>query len=1079
MTDDHIQENQTLLQKLSNDLYELDAMLSVRNQQARDTQMELEQQQRLHQQQLQHKQELTAAWQRLEQQHEQMLARMAEARNNERLLVNEIDQQRGNCAQSYAARQEAMAARLALAEDKYKACLINSSNLNSAIEKSLSRYKQQQQQLSDAVAQHNKQQQSLQNSFIASSNDLSAEMQRMQERQQALLAERDAAAAALEQAQHDLEESQQALAQNEDDIAARRSQLQQLKQESREHEEQNRAKTEVAGTAAKAAEERFSQLMAEKKTELEKARALSRVALRATQEAEAASQRCQEKLRQFYAQADQQTAAFAQQLEQAQQKLTAKRDAVNELRRSQQGMREKIQQHQQEELECSHKVAQLREEAQELNNVAAAAADLANDATTSRRKASSDVSPIMAEMEEALIASARDAANEAKKKHHELRRAEYEKRVAGNNILRCQRELEVLIRQQELANSECQTAERELYGFTRQLEQRTALNYTADPQIQQVLQDYEQTLQQAREQKQAADVAGENLRRIRSELERLGRNFVESSRQSQAALSKCEQDRLAEQERYLIDINTQEAQLRVAEEKQEHLSAIVSERNRQQSELRAALAEKQYVIDKAAAQLQAVSTQVETDMDALRRQIGDQQEQATAGLDKIRRQAHDSSDEYTALLLQSVQSARATIVAKKALQALNDEAYALREQIRLQQQSEEDEYSNRLGKAEQECADIQSQLEQLRDEILAANQRVNDCEQAANDIAESQDRTRQGLEQIHAELAELREQRQQLMEQKNAALAEAERLAEEQRQAEAEAAAEQARLAAEAAAAALAAELEAARLAEEEQEAERIAAAAAAAAAQAAAEEEERLAQQQAIRLAVGDVLSKEENLLLIDREQMEDRIKRMKQQLIQELEQEDYTYVPESELELSRRDAEKAQNRTLDSAALYESAKRTAANLAQQLQQCQQEAGQLHERRQRQEEELQRAKAEQDTMRWIGSELERLGKQGASTQYLNMYESWQSSAAGNDELVEKCTRQLLDTQQALKENSSNSAELENSLSEAREMLYELACVWIYDENQNTRAQYRKKEIERSVEKRKLNRNKDSKRFKK
>ena len=47
MTDDYIQENQTLLQKLSNDLYELDAMLSVRNQQARDTQMELEQQQRL------------------------------------------------------------------------------------------------------------------------------------------------------------------------------------------------------------------------------------------------------------------------------------------------------------------------------------------------------------------------------------------------------------------------------------------------------------------------------------------------------------------------------------------------------------------------------------------------------------------------------------------------------------------------------------------------------------------------------------------------------------------------------------------------------------------------------------------------------------------------------------------------------------------------------------------------------------------------------------------------------------------------------------------------------------------------
>lgn len=1069
---DSIQVQEQLIQDLGARVREVDAAISGKNQLVKEIELSLLEQQQKHSATLEEKERLNSIWQDVNRQQEQAIADLAAARQQEQAALESVDAQRQQMEQNCIARQEAMESRLCLAREKYEASLINSNTLSSAIEDALRKYTQQQKALADAIARYDKNKQSMQESFAAASDELSAELLKHSSRLATLINDRDSAQHSADLAQRQLDESMLAQEVAEQEISELELELEKLKKQRQQAAEENQTKSSVARAAASSAEENFSRAIADKKEQREKALSLARLAERAAQDAQVTMNRQLSLLKKLYQEADARTSAFSDKMSAVLKKVADKRNSASDLLNQLNELEKQLKEAEKTELQSSSRLTALRSEVQELNNVAAVAADLAKDATNSRASSVGDISPIMIEMEEALTASAKEAALEAEKRRHDLRRAEYENRVATNNALRKKHEIEVIRKRYELARRECAAAEQELCSYSDLIEERASVNIAADPQIIEARASYEQARQQAMEQKQAADIAGNNLRQLKAEIEKMERNFLDSMRQSKLAIHKREQEALAEEEDFQIQINTAEAQLRVSREKRERLLAILREREQQHSDSQLVLEEKIAILQKTEADLQTLKNRVDADIETMRQRMGEKLALEQEGLRGVRQQANSSSEDYTALLLDAIKTARVTIVDKKALQAIVEEQYALREQIKLYQLNAEKEYQRQLEQAQLLCKEQQEKINQLTEKTIAVRQEITDTEAQAADILRVADEIREQIAGVHTELEACREQRQQLMEEKNTAEAELLRLQEEaaRQAAEAAAEAERQRLAEEEAARAAAEEER--RLAEEAAEAARIAAEAEEARQAALREQEAREAEKQAIRLAVGDTLSREENLLLIDSGQMQDRLSRMQEMIREELSQEDYSYVPEAELELSRKEAAAAEERCLASAQLYDSAKLTATHLRQQQEQVQATLQALQQQLEEKRSVLATARAEQDSLHWIGSELERtrekVDPQGASAHFNAMYDTWKDSFAGASQQVEAYTDEITTLNNAVCAAQQELADLTAACAEARELLYEVACVWIYDENQNYRAQFRQQGITQSLNQRQL-----------
>lgn len=117
-------------------------------------------------------------------------------------------------------------------------------------------------------------------------------------------------------------------------------------------------------------------------------------------------------------------------------------------------------------------------------------------------------------------------------------------------------------------------------------------------------------------------------------------------------------------------------------------------------------------------------------------------------------------------------------------------------------------------------------------------------------------------------------------------------------------------------------------------------------------------------------------------------------------------------------------------------------------------------------------AQAEQDSLHWIGSELERtrekIEQQGTSAHFNAMYDTWKDSFASASQQIEDYTDEITTLNNNIRAAQQELTDLTAACTEARELLYEVACVWIYDENQNYRAQFRQQGITQSLNQRQL-----------
>ena len=84
------------------------------------------------------------------------------------------------------------------------------------------------------------------------------------------------------------------------------------------------------------------------------------------------------------------------------------------------------------------------------------------------------------------------------------------------------------------------------------------------------------------------------------------------------------------------------------------------------------------------------------------------------------------------------------------------------------------------------------------------------------------------------------------------------------------------------------------------------------------------------------------------------------------------------------------------------------------------------------------------------------------------MYDTWKDAFANASQQVENDADEIAALNNAVCAAQQEAADLSAACAEARELLYEVACVWIYDENQSYRAQFRQQEITQSINQRQL-----------
>lgn len=965
---------------------------------------------------------------------------LMQARRDQAELLAEINSQGQRSITSASAQREEIARRIAATTAEFETAFADSEKSAALAEAALTLFTEKR-ELAAAIAAeqaqrhqilHDEYQQIYQHLYETvnqAANDSGVAQLRYKAEQQSL--------ALAEQA---LAENEQALAAVEEEIAGYQASLDDLYRLRQLEAETIRDKNNAAIDAAKAHEEQAARESNEKRQARGKAESLDSLAQRSYANAEEKVAQLAEELKRCYAAAENESSDLAQKAEAALRHAMSEREAYMKILAVANSIDAQASKAIEEESELRERVMRLRVEEQDLRNASLAAANLAADATASRMNADGEMQETLSQMEQVLIAAAAESRQQALDKAAELHEAEDANRRAVLFAAKKRQATKEARKMVEDADATCRRAEQVTLELSTAMERRTATSDAHNTTIYNARQAYDQAVQEATRLKAAADATGNNLRLVKNEMEKADRAFIEAVRTTRQLVSACETEILAADEQVMSRINNTSTLLEIARQKREKLYSGQQLKKNSVEKCRFNLEQKEKQRLEQAERLETVRDESDASLSTHKQQLVEVLAADKELLSAAQEEANQRACEYDAALANSVRTANNALLAKANLLSLKQEEKALLETIEAQRQARETEERSLLAQAASRCRHCEDEVNGYHNPLRLAELDI----QLANKNC--------GQLQAALELALMQQQRHQL---------EAERL--EAKEA-ALVAAEQERLAAETAARNLAQRREAERLQRrqeealrvKEQEAQRLAAqqeAARLAAEQAAAalaeqrRREEELAEQQAIRMAAGEVLSKEDNLALIDRGELRGRIQRVHQIVIDEAEAERLRWISPEEAQRLRSEAEQLDEKARQADLLFTSAQITMDSLGRQYQQQRRERYALGPQWAAGIAALSRAEGEQQALNQAYTEVEAaLARSGAISQPLVVQasESMRQALAASQQSVAAHRVQLRELEGRVAAKDAELQESEAAYRETRDLLHEVASKWIY-----------------------------------
>jgi|GEM_PF-3640409 len=380
--------------------------------------------------------------------------------------------------------------------------------------------------------------------------------------------ERESAEVSLAMAEKALAEVTAALADTEAEIRRREGELEQLYQMRQVEEEAIRQRNGEAVAAVRQAEQALAAVHQAQLEEIEKARSLAEISAASLTAAEEKLLRLTQELQDLYSSTQEEARALSDRMETVLKHAFSERQAYTKILTVATNIKEQAREAEEYENRLTERVSVLRRESQNLRNAALVAKNLAADATIAKANASRDMFSQVDEMERALIAAADEAEHLSVQKQTDLLEVENalaavlgtaaKKRQAANEAQKLLTE----------AAQNCLAAEQEMLDLTTNVEMNSGDHHFASKQIKEKQALYDQAVREVAELKEAALVAGNNLRQLRIGAEKVERDYIAAARDTARVVASCEQEALEAAESSTSRIAQDQAMLMIVKDKQ-------------------------------------------------------------------------------------------------------------------------------------------------------------------------------------------------------------------------------------------------------------------------------------------------------------------------------------------------------------------------------------------------------------------------------------------------------------------------------------------------------------------------------
>ena len=766
-----------------------------------------------------------------------------------------------------------------------------------------------------------------------------------------------------------------------------------------------------------------------------------------------------QKLRDLYAKAEEETANASQKMSDAIHQVLSRREDLGGILQETNRLEEEAAAAETAKADLKDKLMLLQAENQDLSSAALVASDLAMEATAACKEAGPELLPTLKEMEEALLASAREAQAQARAKADELQETETNIERNAADLARLQDSREEAKQRLSQAESSCQDAEDSMLELSGRLGRLVSGRSEYFDRIKEARAEYDNAGKEQRTLKEAAAAAANDLRQAQLEDSRL-RNALLQLEQKAARIDGEHQqglNRLADN--FKIRLAEAASALSISQDKQNRLLLSQSEK---QSELEQATA----LLDQAERQEQELKEQLESCRarenaitEELQAQIDRQKEDCNQALAVANRDTDEAAGRLNEAKerISSLGAARDRIAEKIA--SLKDAKTAAKGDLVRKEEELQAAFDRSRDQVEERCASLSAQVSDIADRLLRHRDNAGFArKRAAASLAGTEaavsamaaiDRSIDAdtgrliqLRKVEAELqavAAAEEEKRKAKEEEARLLREAE----EKKQAE-----ENARRLKELEEAAHAAALaEQARLAKER--------------AERAAKFEEETA-----LMASGRHLEREQLLELLDKGGLEERVQRINELAATAAQNTDFRYITDSEIEDMRGNAEFLTQQAAESAKEFESGRAVLASLKERCKLLENERRLIAPRLAAAMSQVEKAGHEYDA---IASARNKLQTAGDADDEVSR--ALHDAGSGLERALEANRRQAASFEEELNGLQQQTAALEQQLEdtgkqyeEAADTIEEVTAKWLYKESAAAAARANVAEIERTAD---------------
>ena len=873
--------------------------------------------------------------------------------------------------------------------------------------------------------------------------------------------EHEAADSRLHLAQTSLEDIDARLAETLEQLTDRENALRSLEEERQaglvelghKHDE---ALAEIAARRA----EKEKQLQ-DQQNDIRRVRALSELSATALNEASSRIDQLSQNLHELYTRAEAETSSASQKMSDAIKQVLGQRENHKSILAEANRLEEELSSAQSAEADLKDRLLLLQTENQDLSSAALVANDLAVEAQAACREAGPELLPALKEMEEALLASAREAQAQAKAKAAELQETEETMQRAALDLTRLQESRQEVKQRLREAESSCLTAEDSMLDLSGQVGRLVSGRSENFDKIKSAREEYESANKELRTLKETANSAAGDLRQAQLEESRLRQALLQLE-QKAAQIDSDHQKGLNQlAANFKIRVAEAASMLAISQDKQSRLLLNQTQKQAELEQATSLLAQSGQREQELKEQLDACRARENAITEELRAQIARQKEDGNQNLGLANREAEEAAarlneaSQRVNAISAAMDRAKAKIAALKETRAgLGSDLSRREDELLTAFDRRKQEVDERCRDLSRQLADTGGKLDLARHNAVFARQRAAADRAGADAAASAIAALDQSIDSDTDRLIELRKVEARLQ-----AEAEAEAKIRQARE-------EEARLLREAEAKA-AAEENARRLAELEEAAH---AAALAEQARLAKEKAERAAlfEEETVQMAAGRRLERQQLLQLLENDGLNDRVQRINELAETAARNSDFRYIKDSEIAELRANADIYDQQAREEAQSFNSCRAVLTTLKEKQSRLENERRQIAPQLAAAMSQMEKVGHEYDAIRSAKAKLE-----ATAAADDEVSQALSEAGSGLERALEANRRQAAVFESELGSLQQRTSDLEQQLADTRRQYEEAADViedvtakWLYKESAAATARANLAEIDRTAESR-------------